>query len=272
MTLCLITDDVPLAREAEAAGIDRVVIDLERDGKAERQAGRHLFLSGHRLEAVAPMRRALHVASLLVRVNPLSHRSAGEVDAVIDAGADLVMLPYFHRADEVRRFVSLVRGRGRVVLLVETRSAVDTLDAIVQVPGVDEIHIGLNDLSISLAHRSLFEPMTSGLVDRVARIIRDAGIPFGVGGLARLSARDLPVSPERMLAEQIRLGATCAWLGRTFRGDLERARRDGELAAEVAALRASIAHWHAASTEALRDNHVAFCRDVEAWHARAIGA
>ena len=40
MILSLITDDVALAAEAERAGIDRIMIDLEREGKAQRQAGR----------------------------------------------------------------------------------------------------------------------------------------------------------------------------------------------------------------------------------------
>ena len=50
MILSLITDDVDLAAEAERAGIDRIMIDLEREGKAQRQAGRNLFQSSHRLE------------------------------------------------------------------------------------------------------------------------------------------------------------------------------------------------------------------------------
>ena len=60
-----------LAAEAERAGIDRIMIDLEREGKAERQAGRNLFQSSHRLESVARVKAALERAALVVRINPL---------------------------------------------------------------------------------------------------------------------------------------------------------------------------------------------------------
>ena len=93
MILSLITDDVALAGEAEDAGIDRVLIDLEREGKAERQAGRSLFQSTHRLESVRHVKAALRRAELMVRINPLSERTPDEVDGVLAGGADVVMLP-----------------------------------------------------------------------------------------------------------------------------------------------------------------------------------
>ncbi len=87
MKLCLITDDVAFARDAERAGVDRIMIDLEHEGKVVRQAGRGLFQSTHGIDAVAPMRRALRQASLLVRINPLSAKSADEIETVLAAGA-----------------------------------------------------------------------------------------------------------------------------------------------------------------------------------------
>jgi hypothetical protein len=39
MIFSLITNDPRLAGEAEAAGIQRIMIDLETHGKAQRQAG-----------------------------------------------------------------------------------------------------------------------------------------------------------------------------------------------------------------------------------------
>src|SRR5262245_38611362 len=127
MILSLITDDVSLAAEAERAGIDRIMIDLEREGKAQRQAGRHLFQSTHSLESVARVKAVLRRAGMIVRLNPLSVRTAQELEAVIASGADVVMLPYFFTPDEVHRFLDLVDGRCRVSLLVETRSAVECL-------------------------------------------------------------------------------------------------------------------------------------------------
>ena len=266
MKLSLITDDEAFALEAEAAGVERIMIDLERDGKAARQANRGLFLSHHRLEAIPRMKAVLTRTALVVRINPLTERSAAEIEAVVAGGADFIMLPYFSRRDEVRRFVDLVDGRSGVILLIETKPAAERVERYVFEPGVDEAHIGLNDLSISFGHDILFEPFQTGLVDRMAAVLRAAAIPFGVGGMASLSRR-LPVDAERLLTEQVRLGATRAWLGRSFRGELETRRAPGALAAELRAIRLAVEKWRAAPPEASCASRHALLADIAAWKA-----
>jgi citrate lyase beta subunit len=268
MILSLITDDVELAAEAERAGIDRIMIDLEHEGKAQRQAGRNLFQSSHRIESVAVVKAALERASLLVRINPLSDRTPQEIDAVVAAGADVIMLPYFRTASEVRAFVQLVAGRSRVSLLIETASAVEQVSGCLAAGPIDEVHIGLNDLSLDLGHAVVFEPLCTGLVDRLASTLRSHALPFGVGGLARLSCNTLPVSPERLLAEQVRLGCQRAWLGRTFREGLRGAR----LAAEVRSIRRAVARWSDASGEAFDENRQALVREIEGWKGSVAAA
>jgi citrate lyase beta subunit len=263
MILSLITDEVALAGEAERAGIDRITIDLEREGKAQRQAGRRLFQSSHRLESIAPVKAALDRSSLLVRINPLSERTPRELDAVIAAGADIVMLPYFRTPADVRTFAQLVDRRCRISLLVETRSAAEYLTDCLAAGPIDEVHIGLNDLSIDLGCDVVFDPLRTGLVDRLGATLRAERIPFGVGGLARLSAGTLPITPERLLAEQVRLGCSRAWLGRTFREGLPGAR----LSAEVAAIREAAARWRVASEEALAGNRRRLVEEIERWSA-----
>jgi hypothetical protein len=268
--LCLITDDVAFAVEAEQAGIDRIMLDLERDGKAERQAGRGLFLSSHRIDSVARLKRSLEKATLVVRINPFGDRSQAEVDALADGGADFIMLPYFAGLAEARKFLELVRGRSRTILLVETASAARALEAIAAEPGVDEVHIGLNDLSISLGYDNLFTPICSGMIDEMAAVLRAARMPFGFGGIGRLSRRDLPVHPEHMLAEQIRLGASRGWLGRTFRGEMEQSRTPTELARELTAIRHAVAMWQSAPERALLDNRAALLSQAAAIGPREI--
>jgi hypothetical protein len=84
-------------------------------------------------------------------------------------------------------------------------------------PGLSEIHIGLNDLSISYGKNSLFDLISDGTIDELCIILRRSGIPFGFGGIGCLSRNDLPVPPALLLAEQVYQGATRGWLGRTFR-------------------------------------------------------
>ncbi len=268
MKLCLITNQADFAREAEQAGVDRIMLDLERRGKAQRQAGKDLFLSDHRIEDVRTLRGTLTTATLVVRINALHDRSDVEIEQVIEGGADLVMLPYFRTIEDVRRFFTLVSGRARTILLVETTSAVDNLNDIVDEHGIDEIYIGLNDLSIGLDRTVIFEPVCDGTVDRLAAILRKKAIPFGFGGIARLSASDLPVTPEVLLAEQVRLGASLGWLGRRFRGDMETSRDPGELAAEIALVRHTIARWSRASVEDSRGNSIRLEHEVNAWRTR----
>src|SRR6266852_9852837 len=85
--LTLWTADPWLARAADAAGVDRIGIDLERLGKRERQQERGTWISTHQepdLEALAP---ALSRARLFARVNPLNPDSPREVESVIAHGA-----------------------------------------------------------------------------------------------------------------------------------------------------------------------------------------
>jgi citrate lyase beta subunit len=264
MILSLITDDVTLAAEADRAGIDRIMIDLEREGKRQRQAGRNLFQSTHQLTSVRPVKAVLERALLMVRINPLSERTPTEIDNVVAGGADVIMLPYFFTSGDVRSFLTMVDGRSKVSLLVETTSAVCQLAACLAAGRVDEVHVGLNDLSIDLGCDVMLEPMCNGIVDGLTATLSDARVPFGVGGIARLSAESLPVRPERLLAEQVRLGCTRAWLGRTFREGLQ----GGRLAAEIDQIRQAVARWGSASEDAHRENRTALAGEIEMWKSR----
>lgn len=270
MKLCLITDKPDFALEAEGAGVDRIMLDLERNGKLLRQRGRNLFLSDHLIESASQLKAVLKKASLVVRINPLSESSNHEIDAGVEAGADFIMLPYFHTLREVRDFISLVSGRAKTILLVETESAVAFLSETIKESGVDEVHIGLNDLSISLGHDTIFDSLCNGIVENVSATLREKGIPFGFGGIARLSERGLPVNPEVVLAEQVRLRASIGWLGRTFRGKMETRRSSGELEYEIKLIQKAVNKWMAAPESAFIQNKKALIEEVESWAAHSL--
>ena len=138
-----------MARIAQAAGVDRIFVDMEYIGKAQRQGGMDTVQNHHTVEDVARLRPVLDQAELLVRVNPVHPGSKEEIDRVIAAGADVIMLPMWQSVEEVQQFIRWVDGRAKTLLLLENQAAVDCLNRVVALPGVDEIHIGLNDLSIS---------------------------------------------------------------------------------------------------------------------------
>ncbi|MGN0661262.1 MAG: aldolase/citrate lyase family protein, partial [Oscillospiraceae bacterium] len=140
--------------------------------------------------------------------------SREEIDDVIEAGADIVMLPFFKTTDEVKTFIYLVGGRATTVLLVETPQAVENIDEILKIPGIDEIHIGLNDLSLGYGKKFMFELLSDGTVDSITEKIKNKGIPFGIGGIAGLEGGAL--SGKYILGEHYRLGSQMAILSRSF--------------------------------------------------------
>lgn len=214
LKLMYITNDPMVATVAEQSGVDRIWIDLEWMGKEERQHNMNSVKSNHVLGDVAKLRPYVKNAELMVRVNPLFNGLNAEIDEVIAGGADLVMLPMFRTASDVSRFIDMVGGRAKVMLLAETAEAIENLEEIVKVPGVDEIHIGLNDLHLSYGLTFMFELVANGTVDRACEIIRSAGIPYGFGGVAKLGEGLLPA--EHVLAEHYRLGSSMVILSRTF--------------------------------------------------------
>ena len=220
LTLMHITNNPVTAKIAQQAGVDRIWIDMEYIGKDKRQEGLDTVKNHHTAEDVKKLRPVVTTAELMVRVNPLHEAtseysdSKSEIDSVLRYGADVIMLPMFHSAEEVRKFVSYVNGRAKVQLLVETAQAVENIDEILAVPGIDEIHIGLNDLHLAYNMDFMFELICGDVVNNLCRKIRDKGIKYGFGGIARVGYGMLPA--EYIIAEHYHLGSTAAILSRGF--------------------------------------------------------
>lgn len=220
LKLMYITNRPEIAQIAETAGVDRIFIDLEYIGKADRQGGMDTVQSRHTLDDVKRISEAITTAELLVRVNPIHDAtdeyvsSEEEIGTVIENGADIVMLPYFKTVDEVKRFLSAVNGRAKTMLLLETPEAVDIVDNLLCLEGIDSIHIGLNDLSLGYGMKFMFELLTDGTVEKLCTKIREKNIPYGFGGIASLGKGMVPA--EMIIKEHYRLGSTCAILSRSF--------------------------------------------------------
>ncbi len=205
---------------AEESGVDRIFVDMEYIGKAERQGGMDTVQSHHTLQDVKSIASVLTKAELLVRVNPIHERTAEyssskeEIDGAIANGAQTLMLPYFKTLEEVKAFLGYVNGRAKTMLLVETPEAVEIIDEILSLQGVDCVHIGLNDLSLGYKLKFMFQPLADGTVERLCRKFRAKGIPYGFGGIASLGRGKLPA--EKIIKEHYRMGSTCAILSRSF--------------------------------------------------------
>jgi hypothetical protein len=253
----MIVDDPAIARYVSDNGVDALFVDLEWKGKEARQPKAESWKSRQSMGDVTKIREAAPRAELLVRLNPLDAETAGEIDEAVARGADTLMLPMFTTADEVLRFCDLVAGRAVVVPLFETASSLMALPEIVKRVPLERAHIGLNDLHLDLGLRFMFQPMAEGVLDQPCAILSEAGVPFGIGGLAR--AGEGILDPAVLIGEHVRLGSSWTILSRTFHrqaATLAELRASTELAVEVQKLRDLYTQFHNASHDEIERNRV----------------
>ena len=154
---------------AHHAGLDYIMLDLEH-GQYTMETVDDIFEVGHALGL-----------GCFVRVPDLAK---GYVSRIMDAGADGVMVPMLETVEQAELFASWLkyaplgnRGFGGIgghtnyavigpdatgpfmartneetlsIAQIETRRAVEEVDGIAAVPGIDALLIGPNDLAISL--------------------------------------------------------------------------------------------------------------------------
>ncbi len=215
LKLFYITNNPKIALLAQNAGVDRIFIDMEYIGKDKRQGGLDTVKNHHTVDDVKNVRRVLDKSKLLVRVNPIHENSQNEIDEVVSAGADYIMLPMWKTPGEVKRFLDIVNGRAKTMLLLETDEARLCLDDVLEFDGIDEVHIGLNDLSLSQKKKFLFQLVTDGTVDEIAKKLNEKNIPFGFGGVGKVGSNNL-LPAKNILAEHYRLGSSMVILSRSF--------------------------------------------------------
>ncbi len=214
LNLMYITNNPAVAIIAEKYGVDRIMIDLETLGKEERQKNMNTVKSHHNISDIKTISNMLVSAETLVRINPWNNTSVKEIEEVISAGADRIMLPMWKTFYEVDSFLEAVKGRVHTTLLLETKEAVEILDDVLNHPLIDEIHIGLNDLHLSYGLNFMFELLSNGTVEKLCNKCNKQGIPYGFGGIAKIGEGTLPA--ERIVMEHYRLGSTRAILSRSF--------------------------------------------------------
>lgn len=213
LKLMYITNHPEIAQIAETAGVDRIFVDLEYIKKAERQGGMDTVQSHHTLEDVRRISEAVNKAEILVRINPVYDGTKEEIDTAVANGAEILMLPYFKTVEEVQTFLELVNRSAKTVLLVETPEAVAVIDEILELD-MDEIFIGLNDLSLGYGRKFMFELLADGTVEKLCRKFKERGLAYGFGGIAFPGSGQ--VLAENIITEHYRLGSTRVILSRSF--------------------------------------------------------
>lgn len=182
-----------------AAGADFVLIDREH-GPIGRETLHAMIASTSGSEC-----------SPLVRVPGIDE---AEVKIALDAGAEGIVYPMVRSAVDAEQCVSYLtyppggsRGWGPFVahsrfhtslrdysqdvapnvtccLLIETVEAVENIDEILRVPGVDLVVVAQFDLSTTLGVSGNFDaPIFLDAVSRIERAMKSSGIPVGAAAL-----------------------------------------------------------------------------------------
>ena len=189
-----------------ASGFDFIILDNEHGPSMPRDTLRHL-------QVLSRMDTAT-----IVRV-PWNDQVY--IKRMLDAGADTIMVRMVETAEQARAVVSACRypphgqrsfgpwrdaglqrdldawRRGAderlfVIVQIESAKAVDNVDAIAAVDGVDALFIGPNDLSGSLGRlRDYDNPEFLAVIDRAIAGIRKSGKPMGAVPWGRKTTADL---------------------------------------------------------------------------------
>lgn len=237
MEFICICNDPHKARQLALSGIEYIMVDLEVIGKELRQGHLNTVISRHSFDDISQIRTSLdscHQGLLLVRINPFGSHTRLEIDQAIARGADRLMLPMYTHPDEVRSCLDLIDGRVPLTLLLETSAALARLPQVLSLKGDFDFHIGLNDLHLDMGLDFMFELLSSRLIDHAAKMITDAGIVFGIGGVSSIGSGDLPA--HLILSAHKQLGSERVILSRSFSQSI-RSSQTGSLSQEVAKIR-----------------------------------
>lgn len=183
-----------LVEMAGHAGFDFVIIDNEH-GPASLETTEHMLRAAHS-SGIVPVVRTLET----------------DILRVLDIGASGIQVPAVNTAEQARRVVAAAKyppvgtrgaafstraaGYGffggaphvtasndgiAVIVMAETRQAIDNLDEIIKVPGIDAVFFGPNDLSFSMGHPGeMRHPEVVAAIEDGVRRTLAAGIAPGV--------------------------------------------------------------------------------------------
>jgi 2-keto-3-deoxy-L-rhamnonate aldolase RhmA len=76
-------------------------------------------------------------------------------------------------------YANFADSQALVVIIIEQKSAVENIDAILDVPGIDVVYIGVNDLSYSFGDRGQQTPQVVAAIARVIAAAKARNLPVG---------------------------------------------------------------------------------------------
>jgi hypothetical protein len=166
------------------------------------------------------------------------------------------MLPMAKVPSEVDKFISLVNGRAKTLVQIETHTLVEHCHELRDL-GWDYSYIGLNDLMISRQKNSIWDLLADATVEQIFQILNNRIVGFG--GVTRISGGN-PIPFLELLHEMARLNCGLSVLRRTFKNEMS----GRNLQAEIQAIRAAWVAARLRSREAVLADHLTFLKRLGA--------
>jgi hypothetical protein len=107
-----------------------------------------------------------------------------------------------------------------------------------------------------------FEVLASPLAEMLAAETHKRGLPLAIGGVGRVGDDRLPIPADLVYAQYPRLGATGAWVARSFDHDSESLPCYD---VELRRLRDRLTFWAAAPAEDLENARAELAQRASAW-------
>ena len=141
-----------------------------------------------------PIKKALDVGAegiIVPQVNTVEQAAAAVRFAVCAAGSRGVGLARAHGYGlRFREYLEAANRRVAVVVQAEHARAVENIEAIVEVEGIDAVLLGPYDLAASLGKMGrIDDPAVTDAIEHVTRTCQAAGIPLGYFGVSAQAVR-----------------------------------------------------------------------------------
>lgn len=215
LELLLFSSEPAQVGEAGRAGIDGIVVDLEKTGKRSRQAGADTAISAATFSDLKKVRAAF-AGELICRINNSGAGIAAEARQAIKCGADEVLLPMVQTVQEVEVLLQACQGQCKAGILIETVEAMQALKRLVAFP-LSRVYVGFNDLALSRGtYPNIFAPLLDGTIEHLRAACSP---PFGFGGLT-VPEGGTPIPCRLLMSEMVRVGCDFTFLRRSFFRDV----------------------------------------------------
>jgi pyruvate kinase len=115
-------------------------------------------------------RKGVNLPNVLLKVSVLTEKDRKDLEAAIAMGVEWIALSFVQRPEDVAEARKLIDGRAKVIVKLEKPSAIEKLDAIIEL--ADAVMLARGDLGVELPAEKV-----PAIQKRVVRVSRQMGKP-----------------------------------------------------------------------------------------------